>query len=132
HRIARAPADVGRECDPDAGLNQTSLIEQARAEKEVRCGTERSDRPTRRHCGDFTILEMDAVTENRPWPEQPGTVIDVEVASCARKERSHELDLRLVLVEMGLDVSFREFTRQGAGGFQLRLARSHGEARRDR
>ena len=132
HRIARAPADVGRERDPDAGVDQASLIEQARAEKEVRCRTEGGDRPARRHRGDFTVLEMDAMPEHRSWPEQPGAVVDVEVAFCARKERRHQLDLRLVLVEMGLDVSFREFARQGAGGLQLRLARRHGEAGRDR
>ena len=32
HRIACAAADVGRERDPHAGLNETSLIEQTRAE----------------------------------------------------------------------------------------------------
>ncbi len=75
---------------------------------------------------------MDAVAEHRAWPEQPRAVIDVEIAACARKPRRHELDLGFVFVEMGLDVGFGEFPRQSAGGLQLRLARSHGEARRYR
>ncbi len=75
---------------------------------------------------------MDAVAEYRARPKQPRAVIDVEATSRAWKKPGHELDLGRVLVEMSLDISLREFARQGARGLQLSLARCDREARRDR
>ena len=75
---------------------------------------------------------MNAVAEHRTRPEESGAFVDLEIGLRTWKELRDQFDLVLVLVEMRLDVGFRELVRQRARSLQLRLARGDREARRDR
>ena len=64
HRIARAPADVGRERDRHAGPDEPCHIEQSRSQEQIRRRTKGCDGAARRHRSDFRGPHMDAVAEH--------------------------------------------------------------------
>ena len=65
---------------------------------------------------------MNAVAEHRARPQEPGTVVDVEIVARVRKQLGDAGDFGLVFVEMRLDVGVGELARERAGGLQLFLA----------
>src|SRR5271166_423666 len=132
HRIARSAAHVGCERDAYTRVAQPRLIERARAQKQVRGRAEGRDRPACSERGDLAVGEMNAVAEHRTRPEESGAFVDLEIGLRTWKELRDQFDLVPVLVEMRLDVGFRELVRQRARSLQLRLARGDREARGDR
>ena len=114
HRIARAPADVGRERDPYARPREPRLIEQAGAKEKIRRWAECGDGAAFRQLGDLAVLQMNAMAEDRSWPKKPGPRIDVDIASRLGKECRDARDLRLVLVGVGLDVELAGNSRASA------------------
>ena len=88
--------------------------------------------PRRRQAGEFRLVEMNAMPEQRARPEQAVAVVDVGVARGLRIKPARGRDLLVILGQMGLQVAVGMLAQQCAGRLELCLGRGQGEARCDR
>src|SRR5271157_1472624 len=78
HRIARSAADICGERDAHPRVAKPSLIEQARAQKQIGRWAEGRDRPARRKGRNLALREMNAMAEYRARSHKPGAFVDFE------------------------------------------------------